>query len=298
MFLVTVQQLRFHLTADELQRTHDVQEVFSQDCWSSVDGFTRTIKHTTCTHTHTHTHVRSGLIVSSFVCELESCWFVELNNLYTSSQFIIVCVSYLFHFLFILLGSSTIIRRDRAEVLSYRMLETISPDDALCSREQVTDGVSDSSRWDEVTWVFTWVCQCVVPSMSSETGVRKMSPVNSQLVFLASMPDVPSNTCRGQNGAGQYIMISTGPQLWSVSTHLSISIVIDRSVFPPQGTTEDCTWTTALEPVTSRTCPLLLVPSGSVRWTISAYLGNCWEAEDGSETGQRRVRDERRVQKC
>lgn len=32
------------------------------------------------------------------------------------------------------------------------------------------------------------------PSMSSDTGVRKMSPVNSQLVFLASMPEVPSNT--------------------------------------------------------------------------------------------------------
>lgn len=34
-----------------------------------------------------------------------------------------------------------------------------------------------------------------LPSMSSDTGVRRMSPVNSQAVFLASMPDVPSNTC-------------------------------------------------------------------------------------------------------
>ena len=33
------------------------------------------------------------------------------------------------------------------------------------------------------------------PSMSSETGVRRMSPVNSHTVFLASIPDVPSNTC-------------------------------------------------------------------------------------------------------
>jgi hypothetical protein len=31
--------------------------------------------------------------------------------------------------------------------------------------------------------------------MSSDTGVRRMSPVNSQVVRLASMPDVPSNTC-------------------------------------------------------------------------------------------------------
>lgn len=32
------------------------------------------------------------------------------------------------------------------------------------------------------------------PSISSETGVRKMSPVNSQDVFLASIPAVPSKT--------------------------------------------------------------------------------------------------------
>lgn len=32
--------------------------------------------------------------------------------------------------------------------------------------------------------------------MSSETGVRRISPVNSQEVFLASIPEVPSNTCK------------------------------------------------------------------------------------------------------
>lgn len=42
-----------------------------------------------------------------------------------------------------------------------------------------------------------------------------------------------------------------------------------------------CVWgvgltcTTALVPITSSTWPLLLVPSGKVRCTISAYLGNC-----------------------
>lgn len=30
--------------------------------------------------------------------------------------------------------------------------------------------------------------------MSSDTGVRRMSPVNSQVVFRASIPEVPSNT--------------------------------------------------------------------------------------------------------
>ena len=34
------------------------------------------------------------------------------------------------------------------------------------------------------------------PSMSSDTGVRRMSPVNSQVVFWASIPEVPSNTYR------------------------------------------------------------------------------------------------------
>lgn len=33
-----------------------------------------------------------------------------------------------------------------------------------------------------------------LPSISSDTGVRRISPVNSQDVFLASIPDVPSNT--------------------------------------------------------------------------------------------------------
>lgn len=32
------------------------------------------------------------------------------------------------------------------------------------------------------------------PNMSSDTGVLKMSPVNSQRVFFASIPEVPSNT--------------------------------------------------------------------------------------------------------
>ena len=34
----------------------------------------------------------------------------------------------------------------------------------------------------------------ILPSMSSDTGVRRMSPVNSQVVFWASMPEVPSKT--------------------------------------------------------------------------------------------------------
>ena len=33
------------------------------------------------------------------------------------------------------------------------------------------------------------------PSMLSETGVRRMVPVNSQIVFFASIPEVPSKTC-------------------------------------------------------------------------------------------------------
>lgn len=34
-----------------------------------------------------------------------------------------------------------------------------------------------------------------LPNISSDTGVLKMSPVNSHNVFLASIPEVPSNTC-------------------------------------------------------------------------------------------------------
>ena len=35
---------------------------------------------------------------------------------------------------------------------------------------------------------------CGLPCMSSETGILRMSPVNSHVVCLASMPEVPSNT--------------------------------------------------------------------------------------------------------
>ncbi len=66
-----------------------------------------------------------------------------------------------------------------------------------------------------------------LPSISSLTGVRKISPVNSHTVFLASIPDVPSNT-----------------------------------------------WTIAFEPEISRIYPLRYVPSGKVKFTISANLGN------------------------
>lgn len=43
-----------------------------------------------------------------------------------------------------------------------------------------------------------------LPSMSSDTGVRRMSPVNSQVVFWASIPEVPSNTygTRGYSNKG------------------------------------------------------------------------------------------------
>lgn len=32
------------------------------------------------------------------------------------------------------------------------------------------------------------------PNISSDTGTRRISPVNSHVVCLASIPDVPSNT--------------------------------------------------------------------------------------------------------
>jgi hypothetical protein len=35
----------------------------------------------------------------------------------------------------------------------------------------------------------------ILPNISSETGVRRISPVNSTVVYFASMPAVPSKTC-------------------------------------------------------------------------------------------------------
>ncbi len=50
-----------------------------------------------------------------------------------------------------------------------------------------------------ITWA-AWALVICLPSMSSDTGVRMMSPVNSHAVFLASIPEVPSNTWWTQNG--------------------------------------------------------------------------------------------------
>ena len=53
-----------------------------------------------------------------------------------------------------------------------------------------------------------------------------------------------------------------------------------------QQTPVDClTCTTAREPSTSSTCPLLKVPSPSLKLTISAYLGVCREATPMSYAG-------------
>ena len=35
-----------------------------------------------------------------------------------------------------------------------------------------------------------------LPNMSSETGILRISPVNSHVVCLASIPEVPSNTLK------------------------------------------------------------------------------------------------------
>lgn len=47
------------------------------------------------------------------------------------------------------------------------------------------------------------------PSISSETAVRRISPVNSQRVCLASIPDVPSKTFNQQFFSTKKIFIYT-----------------------------------------------------------------------------------------
>lgn len=115
----------------------------------------------------------------------------------------------------------------------------------------------------QITHVCVCYCVCVrvSPSMSSETGVRRMSPVNSQAVFLASIPDVPSKTYRikhHKSSPSKPTRVHSISWSWARTTLPKIPL----------------TCTTALVPITSSTCPLLRVPSGKVRWTISAYLGN------------------------
>lgn len=60
-----------------------------------------------------------------------------------------------------------------------------------------------------------------LPNISSDTGVLKMSPVNSQSVFFASIPDVPSKTC---TTALLPLTSSTCPERFVPSANLSCTI--------------------------------------------------------------------------
>ena len=59
------------------------------------------------------------------------------------------------------------------------------------------------------------------PNISSDTGVLRMSPVNSQSVFLASIPDVPSKTC---TTAFEPLTSKTCPERKDPSDNLSDTI--------------------------------------------------------------------------
>lgn len=58
------------------------------------------------------------------------------------------------------------------------------------------------------------------PNMSDDTGVLKMSPVNSHVVCLASIPDVPSNTYERSS----WMLLQTVLHVW----HENIINAIER----------------------------------------------------------------------
>ena len=57
--------------------------------------------------------------------------------------------------------------------------------------------------------------------MSSETGILRISPVNSHVVCLASIPDVPSNTC---TTAFDPLTSRTWPLRFEPSERVSVTI--------------------------------------------------------------------------
>ena len=60
-----------------------------------------------------------------------------------------------------------------------------------------------------------------IPSMSSDTGILRMSPVNSHVVCLASIPGVPSNTC---TTAFDPLTSRTWPLRFEPSARVSVTI--------------------------------------------------------------------------
>lgn len=73
-----------------------------------------------------------------------------------------------------------------------------------------------------------------LPSISSDTGVRRISPVNSQDVFLASIPDVPSNTYEEKESTRKETEFRSGtlsrPRVLLVSygCQLCIKVMVER----------------------------------------------------------------------
>ena len=169
-------------------------------------------------------------------------------------------------------------------------------------------------------------CRWHLPNISSDTGMRKISPVNSQVVCFASIPDVPSKTFEENTNRTNYVLPQSHPQSIKIQQHVVFDFVgfrelssklirdhalhgirhttlvrvqqfgswvstwfldfvrvkkqatytkINKSVVPTINSVWVITWTTAFDPLTSSTWPLLFVPSARVKLTISANLGNC-----------------------
>jgi hypothetical protein len=104
------------------------------------------------------------------------------------------------------------------------------------------------------------------PSMSSDTGIVKTSPVNSTRVFLLSIPLVPSKTCSEKKPRMERIF---QPKQRTQDLACRFRKNMQKKTF------SSFTWTTALDPETSRTCPRLISPVPSLRVTISANMGAC-----------------------
>ena len=86
------------------------------------------------------------------------------------------------------------------------------------------------------------------------------SPVNCIVVCLLSIPAVPSKTCSVEHSCAYIInrFIPFQVHAWTIFV---------------------LTCTTALSPSTSRICPRRVVPSDSVKFTISWYFGPCHKPE-------------------
>lgn len=137
-------------------------------------------------------------------------------------------------------------------------------------------------------WATDLTCLQIQGSWGCPLWIHMLCAWHQYLTYLQT-PDIKSEHKPVNAAAYTYMYTCTVRSIYTQKTmHKEKGVNVHVCVWVCV-----CTWTTALEPLTSRTCPLRFDPSDNVSVTISAYLGNWIRVCEIYEwwTRQNRVRE-------